>query len=250
MYKYLFIVVLLFLPGCIHNITDNNDIDKKISYLYQIGETNLNERNFTTALSAFMDLDKLAPDNPQVQYKIAISLSGKKEWQLAYEKMVLVTKKDRSSEKLTLFGVICLELSKWDEALAIFREIEKDLLYNGQGANNINMGVAFLGKKDFVNAQVMFEKGLNTSYSRAAGMLGLMKLYIETNKHDKALFIGMDAIKTYPKSADINYYVGYIYYKIGQKDLANKYMKKVIEFGNGRDISIKAQNILSQLNTF
>src|SRR4030042_1594171 len=90
------------------------------------------------------------------------------------------------SEARNNLGNIYVDLGKWDEAIACYKEVTKDLVYTTPHFPLSNLGWAYYNKRDYGLSEKYYLDALNLEPRFLLAMLGLGRTYIAMGRTSDA----------------------------------------------------------------
>ena len=135
---------------------------------------------------------------------------------------------------LNLAATLC-DLSQYDEAQKIFQHLSEKVtsrrkqpsLVLGRLANqHAENGLAYEESGMVAEAITEYRKALSLYERMPDVKLSLAKLYLQSGQGDKAKTELEDLLKTMPDHTEAHNWIGIIYYKLGQRDLARHHWEK------------------------
>jgi tetratricopeptide (TPR) repeat protein len=142
---------------------------------------------------------------------------------------------------LNLAATLC-DLSQYDEAQKIFSHLSEKVTSRRKQPSLV---LGRLANQHAENGQAYEESGMTaeaiTEYRKALALyermpdvkLSLAKLYLHSGQGDKAKTELEDLVKMVPEHTDGHNWLGIIYYKLGQKDLARHHWEKAQQSAPG-----------------
>lgn len=236
--KYFFaMLILLFLGGCVTSRGQQSVNDYPAVYHYQMGLSYLGERNYTAALVALTEAEKLDPENPDVLYNLGLAYIGKKRPDLAEQRFqrALMLKPSYSKARNDL-GVAYLELKRWDNAIQQFKIVKNDLFYENGESASINLGLAYLGKGDYPKALEELRAVATVNPRNPVIRLSLGRVWFAMDKTEQAIEEYRKALEIYDDYAAANYYLGLAYLKQNNRESARSAFKEVLRIMPDSDL--------------
>ena len=146
-----FLLPLLMLSACAHEITEREAVDARIQY--DLGVEQLSKGNVPAALAAFLASEKLDASFPDLHSGLGLVYISIKRYDDAerHFRKALELKPTYSDARNNL-GLLFLIQEQWDKAIAEFRIALQDVLYGTPSHAEGNMGYAFYKKGDKAQA--------------------------------------------------------------------------------------------------
>lgn len=166
------------------------------------GDAFLLQGEYTAALSTLLEARKIKPDDPYLLNSLGLAYMGKNRDDLAIEvfKQALDLKPDYT-EALNNLGAAYLRQKNWDLAIPAFKQVLEDLLYPTPQFPMSNLGWAYLGKKEYIQAESWFFKALDTWPGLTIAAHGLSQVLLETGRENDAIRFLKARLSEYPKAA-------------------------------------------------
>ncbi len=252
MKQHLVWVVLLgfLLPAC----TSSTSLSQKESGLAEAvkiqGEALLLQGDYTAALSKLLEARKMTPKDPYLHNSLGLAYMGKKRDDLAVAsfKKALDLKPDYT-EALNNLGAAFLRLKKWDTAISAFKKVLEDLLYPTPQYPLSNLGWAYLGKKEYLQAKYFFSQALDEAPGFVAATHGLALVYLDTRQVDEAIEFLSNSLRRIPDSAILHADLARAHEIRGQIGRARQSWKKVREYSEENSkLAQTARKRLSELD--
>ena len=225
--------MLLFLnvSGCVSGRGQSTSKPNPASYHYQMGLSYLGERNYSSALFELTEAEKLDSENPDVVYNLGMAFVGKKRPDLAEAKFLKAIRlKPSFSTARNDLGVAYLELKRWDSAIQQFKIVKDDLFYdNGENAA-INLGLAYLGKGNFLKALEELQAVAVMNPRNPVARLSLGRVCFAMDKSEQAIAEYTKALEIYHDYGAAYYYLGQAQLKMSRIDAARVSFKEAVRF--------------------
>ena len=203
----------------------------KLALAYQKeGDVFQSQGNYTAALAKLLQAEEILPDNPQIQNSLSLAYMGKKRYDLAEAALKKALRLDPEfTEARNNLGAVYLRQEKWDTAIEQFKTVLADLIYPTPQFPLANIGWAYLGKNNFLEAQIYFKKALEESPGFITALHGLAQIYLKTGQTDQALaFLHRHLHKT-PDAALLHADLAQAYERKGQRHQAVKAWQLVLK---------------------
>ncbi len=155
------------------------------------------------------------------------------------------------------YGMALKDAGKMDEAIREFSiALDPELKDSNKGRATTanNLGIVYLDKEDYKNAEYWFHKALyyDSSYGRAYYHLGL--IYFIKGEYGNSVSDYRMAEKYLKKTLEIyrsygraNLLLAKVYIRLGEKEKAREYADKALESGLVEPFSKEAKDILNEL---
>jgi len=211
--SFALLLLCLTVTGCVTGRSNNEPKPNPAAYHYQMGVSYLGERNYSAALFDLTEAEKLDPENPDVLYNLGLAYVGKRRPDLAEAKFLkaILLKPSFSAARNDL-GVAYLGLKRWDSAIQQFKIVKDDLFYDNNENAGINLGLAYLGKGDYMKAREELQAVAALNPRNPVARLSLGRVWFAMDKIEQAII-------EYDKALDIYQDYGAAYYYLGQAQL-------------------------------
>jgi type IV pilus assembly protein PilF len=127
----------------------------------QVGTQQLQNGNYPAAMASLLKAEQLDPSNPMIQNNLGLAYFVRDHFEEAekhFEKAISL-KRDYTDAKNNA-GRTLIELNKYDEALKMLSEAEKDLTYPTPEKPLTNIGIVYFKTERFDLAKKYFAKAL------------------------------------------------------------------------------------------
>ena len=238
-------VALIF---CIASCAANLEMRKKQGEAYKnLGEAYMQQGDFSSALREFLKAEKIYSKDPLLHFDLGYAYMEKNRLELAikhYKKAVKL-KPDYASARNNL-GTAYLADKEWDEAIACFKEIIDDIFYTTPQNPLTNLGWAYYNKQEYELAEKYFLDALKLEPGFIMAMLGLGRNYMAMERAADAVAILEKAVKKYPLSAELYFYLAKAYSLSREYKKAINAYNKVVELVPDSPLAVDAQTSLRQ----
>ncbi len=192
------------------------------------------------------------PGNLHVRYNMARTLSGlgrQAEAILHLQKIVeeeSVRKKEKGIllEASLLIGKYSMEMGRYEEAVAVFRDLSRD--FQGNGLLHFFLGEALFFTRDFPGALEELEKAHRFSLDAGLFPINLGRLdyfrhyrlgqcYLEVGQIERAKELFLKSVSLHPDHGRSLESLGHLCLKNGRFEEAVSYYEKAVEKGGGSD---------------
>lgn len=224
-----FFLLLLVIAGCATGQNQRFGKNNPGAYHYQMGLGFLGERNYTGALIELTEAEKYDPDNPELLYNLGLAYIGKKRPDLAEQRLqrALILKPNYTVARNDL-GVAYLDMQRWDNAIQQFKIVKDDLFYENNEDATINLGLAYLGKGDYLKAHEELRGAAAGNPRNPVIRVSLGRILFAMDKTEQAIAEYKKALKIYRDYGDAHYYLGLAYLKLNSIDAARASFKEAV----------------------
>ncbi len=186
--------------------------DEALRY-YRLGQVQVEQGKTLQAIESVNKALKLDPENAEAHYLLGFIRYQQSEYKPA-------EKEFRKALKLNPYytdahnhlGLVYREMKEYDEALAEFHAALNDKSYKAPERIHLNIGYLYLARSMYPEAIASFQKSVSLSPAYLRGRLGL----------------------------------GTAYAQAGQKDLADKELRKVVSLGPDSPEATEARQLLER----
>jgi Tfp pilus assembly protein PilF len=221
------------LSACAAGISGKKE-DVNLAEAIQIqGEAFLMQGDYTAALSRLLDAQKMRPDDPYLLNSLGLAYMGKNRDDLAVPvfKTALELKPDYT-EALNNLGAAYLRQEQWDRAITAFKKGLEDLLYSTPQFPLSNLGWAYLGKQNYIQAEAYFSQALDAAPEFVTAAHGLARVFIETRRENKAIQFLKARLFEHPEAAVLHADLAWAYEAKGWKKEAKLSWQNVLQYAN------------------
>jgi Tfp pilus assembly protein PilF len=206
-------------------------------YHYQMGVSYFNEGNMTSALTELTKAEEYDSSNPELYNYLGMAYYSKKKLEMAEKKyLAALSINPNHCDARNNLGVVYMDMQRWDDAIAQFRQVSEDIFYQNQVAAHINLGLAYMGKGDYPKALSTL-RGVVADYPRdPRGRMNLGRVYSSLEKYDLAINEYKRAVEQDINYAVAYYYLGLAYIKTKNNIGAQAAFKEVIRIAPDSEI--------------
>lgn len=247
---YSITAVLLFLTasGCVSGRGQSNPKPNPGAYHYQMGLSYLGERNYSSALFDLTEAEKFDPENPDVLYNLGLAFIGKKRPDLAEAKLLkAILLKPSFSVARNDLGVAYLDLKRWDSAIQQFKIVKDDLFYDNNENASINLGLAYLGKGEYLKALEELQAVAALNPRNPVVRLSLGRVWFAMDKSELAIVEYIKALEIYRDYGAAYHYLGQAQLKLNRIDAARASFKEAVRLIPESELGRAALNYLDLL---
>ncbi|MCG8635717.1 MAG: tetratricopeptide repeat protein [Desulfobacterales bacterium] len=228
-------ILILIFCGCLvlscASSTGNREKKEKLAQaIKKEGDVFQSQGNYTAALAKLLEAEKLTPADPHLQNSLGLAYMGKKRHDLAVKafKKALSAKPDYMEARNNL-GAAYLRQEKWDTAIDQFNLVLDSLIYPTPQFPLTNIGWAYLGKQNYADAQLYFNKALDEKPGFITAVHGLAQVLLRTGQADRAIAYLHNHLRRNPDAAILHADLAHGYEAKGQLKQAVKSWELVIK---------------------
>ncbi len=239
----------LFLIFCIASCAANIEVRKKQGEASRnLGEAYMQQRDFTSALREFLKAEKMYSKDPYLQNDLGLAYMAKDRLDIAIKhfKKAVKLKPDYTPARNNL-GTAHLAKKEWDMAIACFKEIIDDILYATPHYPLTNLGWAYYNKQKYKLAEKYYRDALELEPNFIIALRGLGRTYIAMGIAADAVAILEKAVKNYPRSAELYFYLAKAYSLYREYKKAISAYNKVVELAPESSIAVEAQKEVEKM---
>jgi tetratricopeptide (TPR) repeat protein len=241
----IFISFAVILAGCAE---DKTLIKRKSLAKQNLGKSFLAQGDFTAGLNQLLKAEELDPENPEIQYNLALGY----RFMNVHSKAITHFKKaielrQNFSEAYNDLGNTYLILSKWDLAIIYFEKALENTLYATPHFAQNNLGQAYYKKGEYNKAVESYRKAIKyqPSFSMAFHNLGIT--YEAMNEWDKAVGAYKESIQYAPKDPRSHFYLGKLYLKRNKPSLAIEKFEESIRLDKTNTFAPEVKHLLETI---
>ena len=247
------IAIVGIFAGCANN---QNLIKKQSELTRNIGEAYLAEGNYTAALRELLKAEQIYADDPLLQNYLGLPFQAKKLYPdaVTHYKKAIEIQPDYAPAYNNL-GATYLEMSQWDAAIEIFKQLSENILYSTPQYAHLNLGWAYYNKGDYSAAGVYYDKaakhyqdGFAKDIVYVKALRGLGKTYLAMGDLDNASEKLEEAVTLAPEFPPLLMDVADLRRSLGKRKSAIAAYRKVLEVVPGSEFAQKAKKALSILS--
>jgi Tfp pilus assembly protein PilF len=217
--------------------------------LRNVARQYFNQGDYTAALRNLLEAEQLYDKDPELHNDLGLTYMAKNELEpaLTHFKQALALKPDFAYARNNM-GIAYLQGRRWDDAIACFNPLLKDLLYDTPHIVRANLGFAHFSKKNYAIAEQYYQQALELAPTYVNALHGLGCLYIETNQPASATKTLEKAVKFAPRIAAVHFDLARAWELAGNKPQARSAYQKAMELENREGpFSTKAAEALDRL---
>lgn len=239
------IALALLFTGC---ASDKPFREKEARAFRDRGERYLAENQTNTALEQFLKALEIYPEDPYLHYDLALTYDMKGMfYKTQYHLRQAIKLKPDYSNAYNYLGFVYFRDGKVDEAIKNYHKaLENELYLNPQDAH-LNLGVAYLSRKEYRKAIPHLEEAIRLvpDFTAAYNNLGLA--YEGLGQYDKAQLYYERAVELNPQYADAYLNLGKLFYRSGERKKAKTNFIQVIRLAPTSERAMEAQGYLRKL---
>lgn len=248
--KFLLIILSIFLTSCASNKeVEKSPTQKKALIYYSEGTQQLGKREYTKALKNLLEANKLSPENTQINNNLGMAyyFKGNKELAISYIKKAIKLDPKNTKARNNLAS-IHMNMNNLNLAEKQYKEILKDLVYEGQFNTYYNLGILNLKKGQKQQAINYFKQSINTYENYCPAHYELGKIAMDAGSYEKALQYFKDAgLGVCYNNPEPMYMQAMAMIKLGKYNRAQEKLETILGRFEKSKYSILARKKLSQI---
>jgi type IV pilus assembly protein PilF len=196
----------------------------------EIGEAYMQQGDYTAALRELLRAEELNPADPFTHNSLGLSYMARNRIPdaIMHFKKAVVLKPSYTPARNNL-GVAYMRTGEWDPAIAIFKEISKDVLYAAPQNPLSNLGFAYYNKGEYSTSLNYYNEALKLQPDFINALLGAGRTHVAMNQGRPALGYLEKAVQLESRLPDIHYWLAEAYLLTGQNERARASYEKVVE---------------------
>jgi len=239
------LVLALVVTGC---AADKAFRQRQSRASRDLGERYLARNDTSKALEQFLKALEMNPDDPYLQYDLALTydMKGVLDKAADHLKKAIELKPDYS-DAYNYLGFVYFRQGRVYEAIEAYNKALDNLLYLNPQEAHLNLGVAYLSLKQYQKAKVHLEEAIRIvpTFVPAYNSLGIT--YEGLGQDDKARSAYEKALELNPQYVDAYLNLGKLFYRSGERQKAIECFDKVIRLEPGSDRAQEALRYLRSL---
>jgi type IV pilus assembly protein PilF len=239
------IALALLFTGC---ATDKAFREKQARAFRDRGERYLAVNQSSQALEQLLQALEIYPEDPYLHYDLALTydMKGMLSKTQYHLKQAIKLKPDYS-DAYNYLGFVYFRDGKVDEAIRYYHKALDNPLYLNPQDAHLNLGVAYLSRKEYRKAMPHLEEAIRLIPDFTAAYNNLGKAYEGLGQDDKAQFYYERAVEFNPRYADAYLNLGKLLYRSGERQEAKKNFIQVIKSAPTSEKAVEAQAYLRKL---
>lgn len=194
-----------------------------------LGERFLAKNENSKALEQFLKAEEIYPDDPYLQYDLALTYDRKGVLDKAehHLKEAIALKPDYS-DAYNYLGVIYFRQGKVNQAIEAYNKALENLLYTKPQDAHYHLGIAYMDLKEYQKAKTHLEEAVRLVPDFVAAYNILGEVYEGLGQYSKAKYSYEKALEINPEYIAAYLNLGKLFYRTGEKEKASKCFDKVI----------------------
>jgi Tfp pilus assembly protein PilF len=239
------LVLAFIVTGC---ATDAAFRQKEAREARDLGERYLARDETGRALEQFYKALELYPDDPYLHYDLALTydMKGARDRAEYHLKRAIDLKPDYSAA-YNYLGVVYFRQGKVCQAIDAYHKALENLLYLTPQDPHLNLGIAYLSRKEYQKAKVHLEEAIRLVPDFVAAYNYLGQVYEGMGQYSQAQDFYETALEYNPEYADAYLNLGKLYYRSGERQKAIRAFDKVVRLEPGSKKAEQARRYLKVL---
>ena len=180
------VIVVLILAACSSGELSREE--RKAQILYSQGTYELMQKNFTEAINHLDKANELTPHDSKILNNLAMAYYFKKQPALALDYLDQSLKADpQNQDTRSNIATIYLEQGKYDQALAQYQIVLKDIKYDRQYVTHYNLAKLALAQNKMGQAIQELKLSLEEKDDYCPANFTLGQLYAQEHRYQQAL---------------------------------------------------------------
>lgn len=194
MKSFLIIFTALLVSCASQNTEEKTPAEKKAMIYYGEGTQQLINKEYTKALKNLMEANVLQPNDSKIMNNLGMAFffKGNKQRAIEYINRSIELDNKNTDARINL-ATIHMNMGQLNQAEVQYKEILKDLVYEGQFKTYYNLGILNLKKGQKHQAINYFKQSINTFENYCPAHYELGKIALEAGSYEKALQYFKDA---------------------------------------------------------
>ena len=240
------IVALAFLvTGC---ATDKAYREKQARGYRDLGERYLANDQSSQALEQFLKAKEIYPDDPILHYDLALVYVEKRRFDKAESHLKeAIRLKPDYSDAYNYLGVLYYRKGEVDLAIESYKKALDNMLYVNPQFTHLNLGVAYLSRKDYRKAILHLEEAIRLVHNYVDAYNNLGRAYEGLGQYSKAKEYYKKALEFNPRYVNAYMDLGKLSYRLGERRQAKEYFIQVIRLGPNSEKAKEARGYLRKL---
>lgn len=206
----------------------------------ELGQLYLDKGDYDNALEQLEIVEGFERDNLNVKVRIALIQIEKKDYEKAAVRLEEILTEAPDSDKIRFYlGAVYEEMGQKDKAVANYKQVPSASTYFGDAT----IHAAFLLKaRGLSRSQELLEQALSKRKDLPQLYAFYASVLDEKKEYGTALRMLTDALEKFPTHAQLNFYLGTMFDRVGNTDKSIEQMKKVL---NIEQDHVQALNFLA-----
>lgn len=258
-WKALVLLFLSFTIGCAPSSETLKKEEMAIT-VRNLGEKYMFEGDYPKAIKELTRAEQLNPKDPITQNYLGLSFrtSAKNTHNHSSKNHFLALAVKHYKKALDLnpnysiarnnLGNVYMDQKKWNEAIACYKKVTKDLVYTTPYFPLSNLGWAYYNKDDYGLAEKYYLDALNLEPRFLLAMLGLGRTYIASGRTSDAIGVLKKAAEAYPQTPEIYLDLADAYKAAQNNKKALESYRKVIKLAPKSILAFKANKEINKID--
>ena len=239
------LTLAFFLTGC---AADKALRQKEGRSSRDLGERYLARNQPSKALEHFLKALENIPDDPYLQYDLALAYDYKGALdKTEYHVREAIKLKPDYSNAYNYLGTIYYRQGRMEEAIQAYEKALSNLLYMSPQDAQLNLGKVYLNLKQYHEAIIHLKEAIRLVPDFVRALNGLGEAYEGLKRYDEARGAYEKALEYNPGYARALLNMGKFLYRSGEKQKSKEYFEKVIRAEPGSDGAHEARSYLGAM---
>ena len=188
----------------------------------------LASEDYDRAYEQLSYLEGFDRDNLNVKVQMALILVEKQKYEEAAERFEEILLQSPESDKIRFYlGAVYEELARWNLAQQNYEKVPASSTYYVDAV--VHEAQIEHKQKSLASAIEIVEKAVDVRSDQAPLYAYLASLFDEAKQYTKAEKMLLDATQKFPKNAQLQFFLGSIYDRLGKTDKLTTQMRKVLD---------------------
>ncbi len=219
----------LTLTSCVSN---SEKKDKAELFMHR-GISLIEAGNLPGALKDLLSAQDLDPKNPIIQNNLGLVYFMREKLDISIQHFTKAIELNNSyTEARNNLSRVLIEKKKFKEAQSQLQIVMNDLTYGNQEGANINQGLLYFNKGEFLKSQEAFLKTLQFNPENCLAQSFFGRAYLELNNTAKAAEALDRAVSLCQRELfdEPHFYSAIAHFRIGEKEKAKTRFNEIIKF--------------------
>ncbi len=200
----------------------------KVSVARPLSRLYLESKEYDLAYEQLDIIDKGYQKDFNIKLKMALILMERKKYEKAAYKLEEIISQVPDSDKILFYlGYVYEEMGRYKESLKYYSKVPSVSRFYGDSVTHSSYLYKLKGQMN--KAIAIIEKGLSQRQDIVQFYSLYASLLDDSKQYTKAIRMLNQAVNKFPKNAQLRFFQGFIYDKLGNKKLTISSMNKVLE---------------------
>ncbi len=240
------VVMMMVLCSCAAPVDVNRH--KRADSVRTLAEAYMREGNYIQALRELLAAEKMNPGDPLIQNDLGLTYMARRRNGLAATHFKKALELDPSyAGARNNLGAVHLAEKEWDKALACFKTLSDDLLYETPHYAYSNMGLVYYRMGEYAGAEKAYAEALLEKPGFDAALLGLGRTYNASGRPAMAVEILGKVPAGNRESAAVYLELGKAYEALGRPHEAHRNYNRALELDSEGPVGKDAGRLMEKM---